>query len=231
MSNVRAQFRGGSSVLRRFERRGGVLKGCLIAAAVVVVILIALGVWVAMSWKGWTADIMKSATQAAVQNSQLPADQKTRITTRINSLADDFKDGKVTFEQLTQVLEQVASGPLMPLGIVYAAEEKYLKPSSLTAEEKDAGRRSMQRLARGVFEKKINKAGLDRAITPISVVGTGGEPRFKEQVTTEELKQFLAMAKEEADKAQIPDEPFTVNVADEVDKAIDKVLAKPTGGT
>ncbi len=91
----------------------------------------------------------------AIQQSQLPDDQKTRITKRVDGLADDFKNGKITFEDFGKVLEQIGDSPLLPLAMVYGAEEKYLKPSALSKEEKDAGVRSLQRLARGVAEKNI----------------------------------------------------------------------------
>ncbi len=47
---------------------------------------------------------------------------------------------------------------------------------------------------------------------------------LNQQLTDDELKAFLEKAKAKADAASIPDEPFEVNIADELEKAIDKVL-------
>ncbi|MGD9689978.1 MAG: hypothetical protein AB7K52_10035 [Phycisphaerales bacterium] len=212
---------------RPLSRRGGILQGCLIAGGIVLVIIIAIVIWVALSWKGWTADLIKLATEQTVQQSQLPAEQKTRITKRVGTLADDFKNGKITFEQLGSVMEQIADSPLLPLAMVSAAEDKYIKPSSLPAEEKAAASRAMQRFARGVAEKSISKDAIEMVTTPIKTVGPDGQSTLKQTVTDAELREFVSLMKSEADKANIPDEDFKVNIADELDKAIDKALGVP----
>lgn len=51
-----------------------------------------------------------------------------------------------------------------------------------------------------------------------------GSEQLKERLTDAELKAFLEKAKEKADAANVPDEPFEVNIADELEKAIDKAL-------
>lgn len=205
-------------------RRGNAMKGCLIALGIVLVLAIGAGVWVWMNWKGLMADATKAVARDAVQQSQMPPAEKQRVIARIDTLADDFKSGKVSSDQMTNVIKEVAQSPLLPLGMVMAMEAKYITPSALTAEEKKDGTRSLQRFARGVFEKKIPEAAMQEIIAPISEPGVNGQPKIKEQVTTEELKKFLAAAKQKADDAKIPDEEFTVNVADELDKAIDKAL-------
>jgi hypothetical protein len=213
---------------RTTSRRAGVPTGCLIAAGIFLLLLIGVGIWVAVSWKGWAAAATKAIATQAINDSQLPQEQKVRLIGRIDSLATDFESGKVSLEQVGKIFEEIAEGPLLPLGIVYAAEEKYIKPAAIPQEEKDAGVRTLQRLARGVFEKKIPKEKIEDVIVPISMPDADGDRQLKDSVTPEELRNFLARAKAEADAAAIPDEPFTVDVAAEVEKAIDKALGKPT---
>ena len=129
--------------------------GCGCAAVCLLLVAVGVGVWVSMNWKDWAADLGKQVAADAIAKSSLPAEDKARVLNRINQLADDFKVGKVSTEQLGKVMEQIAQSPLLPLGLVMAADEKYVKPSGLTDEDKDAGRRTLQRLARGAFEKTI----------------------------------------------------------------------------
>ena len=69
-----------SSVLESHSaRRGGVLKGCLIVAAILVVLAACVGVYVALKWKSWAADAARAAVRAAVEGSQLSEDQKKRL--------------------------------------------------------------------------------------------------------------------------------------------------------
>lgn len=200
--------------------------GCGCAAGCLLLVAVGIGVWITMNWKAWAADIGKQVAADAVAKSSLPEADKARIRNRINQLADDFKAGKVSTEQLGKVMEQIAQSPLLPLGLVMAADEKYVKPSGLTDEDKDAGRRTLQRLARGAFEKTIPEKDSQEVMKLVMEPqpGGGSGERLKERLTDDELKAFLEKAKEKADTASVPDEPFEVNIADELEKAIDKVL-------
>lgn len=211
---------------RLAARQGGLLKGCLIAFGVLAFLGLCAGIYVWMHWRGWAADAAKAGVRSAVQQSQLSEDQKSRIIKRIDSLANDFDSGKLSVDQMVDVLKQIGESPLLPLGMVKAAEEKYIKPSALTAEEKAGGVRSLQRMARGVYEKKIPNSAMEEVIAPIETTGTNGQKQLKDKVTTEELKTFLAAAKKKADDAAIPDEAYEVDVAAEIEKAIDKALGQ-----
>lgn len=202
--------------------RGSLLKGCLIVLAILVTLAAAAGIYVAMKWKSWAASAAKSAARSAIQSSQLSEDQKQRIVARIDSLADDFESGNVTVEQVIAVFEEIMKSPLLQVAMVYAAKEMYIVPSALSDEEKAAGVRSLERFARGIYEKKIANEALSEVTAPITTTNAQGQKQLKEKVTTEELKEFLAVAKKKANDAGIPDEKFDVDIAAELEKAIDK---------
>jgi hypothetical protein len=218
-------------------RRGSFKTGCLIAVGIVLALLVGGGIFVATQWKNWAAAGINAMAEAMTQPSDLPQEQKDRIQASIKGVAEDFKSGKISTEQLGKVMEEIAASPLLPVGIVAAAEEKYLKPSGLPQEEKDAGKRTMQRFTRGLFEKKIPEAEAQKVLEPISqgqftfsVTGQPGEPkqefRLKDKVNDAELRDFLARAKAKADEKQIADEEFRVNIAEELEKAINTALGK-----
>ncbi len=140
---------------RGLSRRGGALKGCLIALAVVVVLLIAAGVYAVMNWRTWAAMGIKAGAEVTINESTLPQDQKTRIITRIGAVTDEWKDGKITDDQFGKVFEAAVEGPIMPLAMVAAAEKQYVNPSSLSNEDKAAAVRTLQRVAKGVVDKSI----------------------------------------------------------------------------
>ncbi len=198
--------------------------GCGCAAGCLLLVVAGIGVWLSMNWKIWSADFTKKVAADAVAKSSLPVDDKARILKRINQLADDFKAEKVSTQQLGHVMEQIAKSPLLPLGLVMAADEKYVKPSGLSGDDQDAARRTLQRLARGAFEKSIPENDLQEAMQLVMQHQPDGNQQLKERLTDDELKAFLEKAKEKADAASVPDEPFEVNIADELEKAIDKAL-------
>jgi hypothetical protein len=198
--------------------------GCGCAAGVLLLVVVAIGAWVYMNWKIVVADGAKKFAADAVAKSQLSPDDKARVLNRINQLADDFKGDKVSTEQLVKVMEEIAKSPLLPLGLLTAAEEMYVKPSGLSEDEKDAGRRTLQRFARGAFEKSIPQKDAEEVMKLLTEKQPNGTDKLKERLTDAELQAFLQKAQEAADAANVPDEPFEVSIADELDKAIDKVL-------
>ncbi len=200
------------------------VRGCGCALGVLLLVVLAVGVWVAVSWKGWAADLTKKGAEEAVKKSSMPAADKARVLKRINDLADEFKAGRLSTKQARRVMEQIAKSPLLPIGIVMAIDENYLKPSGLTDDEKAAGRRAVQRFARGAFEEKISKHELKELMKLISTTSADGQQQIKQHLTDAELNAFLEKAKGTADAAEVPDEPFEVNIADELEKAIDQAL-------
>ena len=212
-------------------RREG-MSGCTIAligcgaVAVLMVIGVAVGVWyVANNIRTIASNIAETVVIESVKDSKLPQDQKDRIVARVSQVKEDFQAGKISDEQVEQVFKNLAASPLLPLGAVEFYEEHYIKPSELSEEEKTAAIRTLERFARGVYEEKIPRDDIDKVTAPISEKNAQGEQELKDDPTADELRSMLKLAKERADKANVPDEPFEVNVADELDRAIDAGLA------
>lgn len=219
---MRTALRG---IQRPGMRRGSWMKGCLIAAAVVVVLIIAGVITLALTWKSITAGLVNSGTTAIVDQSSLPADQKTRIKNKIKSVTDDFKAGKIPTERFGHVMEAVAQSPLIPLAVMAGAEAKYFPKSGLTAEEKAQAKTEVDRFAHGVASEKLNLDDLRAALAYISKPSSGNNFELKDSVTDDELRKFITELKTKADKAEVPASVPELNIADEVEKAIDKGLA------
>lgn len=224
-------------------RRGGWQKGCLIAFVVVLVLAIGLGVTAALTWKRIVASGMNTAANAMVTQSALPQDQKDRILAKVSGVTTDFKDGKVSMRQVGMVMEAVVESPLIPLAVMAGVEAKYFAKSGLSADEKAAAKVAIQRFSRGVADQKLTMKDMSDAMgsisTRTSVVTTTsggtssvqvssqqGNFQLKPTVTDKELRKFIGDVKEKADKAQIAEEVPEMNIADEIEKAIDAGLAK-----
>ena len=205
--------------------RGGILKVLLIIFGVLFLCVVISGVYVALHWKQWAANAANAAAQGIVQESGLPDDQKEEILAEIRNLGDDFKTGKISTEELGQIMKNVAESPLIALAGVQAARQKYIEPSDMTEKEKAAGVFLLQRLARGGYEQKNSQERLDDVVKPIADLRANGNWRLKEHPTRMEIDQFLDNAKARADEAMIPNEPFDLNIADELRKAIHRAEA------
>lgn len=202
------------------NNRGGILKVLLIIFGVIFLCMIVGGIYVAMHWKGWAADFANVAAQGMIKDSGLPADQRESILAEVKQLGDDFKNGKITTERLGQVAKTISESPLVPLAGVQMARQQYIEPSDMTEQEKAAANLAIQRFARGVYEKKISKEELDDAVKPVADLRNNGSWKIKDHPTRMEVDEFVANVKARADAAMIPNEPFEVNIADELKKAI-----------
>jgi hypothetical protein len=200
--------------------RGGALKIILIILGAIFVLLLACGIYVGTHWKGWAASAASMATQQLVRDSGLPEDQQTSILADIRKLGDDFQTGKISTQEMGRITQAIANGPLIPLAGVQAAKHKYIDPSDMEKEEKDAAILALQRFARGVTEKKISKEEVDDVVKPVSELMPNGRWKLKDHPTRMEIDQFIENVKARADKAEISNEPFDLNISEELRKAI-----------
>jgi hypothetical protein len=180
---------------------------------------------------GWYAyrkmpDIAQSVIVAAVDESDLSAEDKQVVKRQVERLVQAYKQGKVSNERLIQFAERLTKSPLMDLMIAYAARVQYINESGLSDEEKAAADRTLQRLARGVIEKKIATEDLDAALDHISNELPNGGREFSEEVSDEDLRAFLAECKRLADAAEVPDADYKVDIGTELRKLVDEVLGE-----
>ena len=120
----------------RTRERGNFLTGCLVVLGIILVLALAGGVFVYMNWKTWAADIGAAALTGLVEEFELPPDQEAAMITEINTLAQDFKDGKVSFEQITTLAQELSESPAVYVMAASAIRVNYIEPSGLTEEEK-----------------------------------------------------------------------------------------------
>jgi hypothetical protein len=139
-------------------------------------------------------------------------------------VVDEFKTGQLSIEQMRQITNQIAKSPLMASILASAADKKYISRSGLSDQEKAEGRTIVRRFARGVIDHKIDQAASDATLDHIANRQSNGSIRLKSFVTDDELRAFLEDAKEQADKAGIPEQPETVDAATEFKKIVDETM-------
>ncbi|MGE0760147.1 MAG: hypothetical protein AB7F89_13030 [Pirellulaceae bacterium] len=191
--------------------------------SVVLAIVAAIGIW----W--FVQKIPEMARQVidqAVQQSDLSPEDKQVVMQQVDRFVEGYKEGKVDMQKLGLFFEQLAESPLMDLMIAYAAKEKYINPSGLSAEEKQQAERTLQRLTRGVIEEKISKSELDIALDHISTDNGNGGREFNETLSDEQLRAFLAECQRLVEQAEIPDEEFQVDIGAELKKLVDQALGE-----
>jgi len=120
----------------RLSRRGGILGGCLVVLAILLILAIAGGVYVSMNWRAWTADWTVQGVEQMLSQSDLPEEQRSAVMVEVQGLADDFKAGDVTLDELGKIANELIESPIIPVAAVYGTRKAYFEESGLTEEEK-----------------------------------------------------------------------------------------------
>ncbi|MCI0359271.1 MAG: hypothetical protein L0211_12400 [Planctomycetaceae bacterium] len=214
----------------------GLLIGCL-GTLVVFVLLCAGTVWYVQRNAGkWMASVVREMIVSAVNASEIPAGEKTEVIAQIDRVVAAYKEGKVKPEDLEPMMMKLEKSPAFLLMEAWGLEKAYVEPSGLPADEKEQGRRTIDRALRGLCEQKITQQEFMGVVPQRNVdvdvdLNDNGKAVFKQgknaqnQLTDEEVRKMLADLKKLADDAGIPDEPFEIDIGDEVKKLVDEMLA------
>jgi hypothetical protein len=202
------------------------LGGCLVMMVLAVVAVAVLSYLVYTNGKAMAVNMARQSMIQAVNDSELEAADKREIIAQIDRVAEDYKAGKITLEQVAQIGQELAESPLLVIGMVHVIKQNYVVNSGLSQEEKDEANLTLQRAGRGLYEETISQGQVEEAAKPIMKTGPNGESQLKEKVTDQELREFLANLKQVVDEANIPEEEFKVEIGKEFRKAVDKVYAQ-----
>jgi len=223
------RFEPGASVPAEPKKRSALstcLTGCLIAFVVMLILGAIAAWWIYNNAASWAASAGSTIAKEAIQQTDLPEEEKADITVQIDRLAEAGKAGKLTIPQLTTFFQEFAQSPLLTTLAMSAIDKKYIGPSGLSDEEKAEARVTVQRFMRGAIDQKISEAEVEAAMAPVSERKPNGNVELKDKVTDDELKAFLKAAKEQADAAEIPEEVETVDPSDEFKRLVDKTLGE-----
>jgi hypothetical protein len=203
------------------------LVGCLWTLAVLAVVVTIFGFWAAPRLRGWFATIGSQAIKQSIQAANLPQQEKEELGVEIDRVADAFRQGQLSTEQVASILTMIAQSPLAGAIAVAVADAQYFDASGLSDDEKAAGRITLQRFTLGALDERIPEAKRDEVLALIGDKDEGGNWRLRDRVSDEELRAFLTKAQAEADAAGIEPQPPMVDLSDELKRIVDQALADP----
>ncbi|MEM1424181.1 MAG: hypothetical protein AAGH64_09280 [Planctomycetota bacterium] len=222
-------------------RRGNVVAGCLIALAIVVVIIIIGAVWLAFNWKGLAAGLTVTGATEAINDSSLPDAEKPELIAIIEDFAGRFESGDISSDEFFSTLLEVMASDVFPIGNAYVADNGYIRGSGLTDEEKADGSVQMMRIAEGLYDGSIALEDFAAVFAPMQ--NTTQNARFAtlegdqveliifrdpSEVTDDELREVIASAQTLADDAGVSATPRTIDLSDALQAEIDDALAGET---
>lgn len=205
-------------------RGNGCLKGCLIVAALLLIAAVISAWFVSQNWRGWAGMMVRGALEQALDDTSLPDEEKVQIQEQVDRVVTAFEEGQLTEAQVELLVNELAESPLAASVVAYSIEKKYFDSSGLSDEEKEAGRNTLKRCVRGWLDEKLTEEDADPVLSHIGTKDDAGNWELRDQVSDEELRAFLAAAKELADSAEIPETVEEVDPSDEIKRIVDAAL-------
>jgi hypothetical protein len=203
------------------------LVGCLWTGAVLAVVVTVLGFWIGRNWRDWVSSFGSQAMKETIKAANIPQQEKNELGVEIDRIAEAFREGKLSGEQVATIMSMIMKSPLAGAIAVAVADAQYFDASGLSDEEKTAGRVTLQRFTLGAIDGRIPEAKRDEVLALIGDKDGRGNWQLRDRVSDEELRAFLAKAQAEADAAGIEPQPAAVDLSDELKRIVDRALADP----
>jgi hypothetical protein len=195
--------------------------------AVMVLGGILLAVWIKNNWRDMVANAASEGIKQGIDQSDLPAEEKQQIKVEVDRVVTEFREGRMSAEQVGTLMEKFVESPILTALIASAAEANYIDKSGLSDEERAEARITLRRFLRGAIDEKINQQAVDAALSHVATKKPDGNWEFREKVSDEQLRAFMAEAKRAADEAEIPEQPQEFDPSDEVKRIIDESMNAP----
>ncbi|MCH2200400.1 MAG: hypothetical protein MK102_00405 [Fuerstiella sp.] len=202
----------------------GCLKGCLIAAAVLLVLAMIAAWIVSLNWRDWAGAFVRTGLEETLNETDLPAEEKEQIQEQVERVVTAFEEGTLTGAQVELLVDELVQSPLPGAVIAFTIEKQYFDRSGLSDEEKDAGRTTLRRCVRGYSDGDLTEEDVDAALVHVGTKDADGNWEFRDDVTDEELRKFLAEATERADTAGVAETVKEVDPSDEIKRIVDSIL-------
>jgi hypothetical protein len=186
--------------------------------------------YVASNLDKWVVTFGREAIVAAINDSELPQDEKTDVIAQVDRLVNAYKEKKINQADLERVFTELQDAPALKALAIYGIENDYLQDAELPAAEIEQGRITFQRAVRGVYEGKISDETFYNVLPgfeddELRLIANNSAENAPEDSADDDLRLTLTKLKVMADNAGIPNEPFQLDIGDEVKKLVDKALA------
>jgi hypothetical protein len=214
-------------------RRAGALKVLLIVLGVIFggFILICAGCLTFAYFKGkpLVAEGFRQVAAIPLDSDQLSQDQRDRLNANIDRVMNGVKTNQISIVQLGTIIGELSSSSYPDLAVIEVARGRVAALLGQDDKRWKEASRVIDRFARGVSEGRINRDRIDHVLNSVSEVDPSNGRRAKQSLTEVEAEDFLEAASKEVERAGVPDEPYSVDLAGELGKIIDRGLAG--GGT
>ncbi|MBI4584323.1 MAG: hypothetical protein HY717_09910 [Planctomycetes bacterium] len=204
--------------------------GCGLALGIgcgtIAILFIIGGVIIFFTWRKMVTGILRTGIDQMVKGAKLSPDEQKRVSAALDKVCTRFENNQLSQEQLKKLGQAFEKGVLLKAIQTHGLRFQ-VEASGLSPEEKQVGVRSLNRVLRGVHEKKISEEEWGNLTDKFPHRKRGEkEWDFDSKVDDAKLQEILGDAKALADSKTIPDEDYQFDFAGEVEKVVDEALGE-----
>ncbi|NLE59775.1 MAG: hypothetical protein GX616_15565 [Planctomycetes bacterium] len=216
-------------------RRAGAIKVLLIVLGAIFAgfILICAGCLTLAYFKTkpLVAEGIRNTAATPLDSTELSQAQRDRIQACIDRIMTAVDNNKINVTQLGVIGEEMKSGRYHSLSLIEVARSRIAGLLQHDAKRSEDASSVIDRLARGVQQGRIGRDRLARVLDIVTTSNEVGDRASKTELTEVEAEDFLEAALKEVDRAEIPNEPYQVDLAGELEKILNKVLGGAPSGS
>lgn len=225
------------------NRHGNLLVGCLAVIGLIVVLGIIATVFVMRSYRGWIATGIEKGVDTTLVELEIDDSEQEQIKGHVTTLLEKYKTKQIDNKQFFGVFEKLVNSPLVAAAMVGAIDKLYIDESGLSDDEKALAAVQLRRYAMGLSQKDISANTLESVLASVSTdspddndirlqyqAGPGGTTEYalrsQDEVSDDDLRELIAQATAEADKAGIEPNPHEIDLSDTIGVAMANALGE-----
>ncbi len=201
-----------------------VLIGCGIVTVLGLLLVAGAGVYFYYNWRSMASGLVAGQLRETIKQQKLPKDQEKKLLNRVDKLEKQFNKNELSASELNEIAKEIQKRPIFQIGSLRYIEAQMVNQAQLTQKEKENASRLLDRFERGLAEREIPISYFKKATKPIRRNDTEEAIQFKSNPSKKEIKAFLGNVREKVDEKNIPDEPYTYDLAEAIDRAIEAGL-------
>ncbi|MFP4381612.1 MAG: hypothetical protein ACLFUS_14010 [Candidatus Sumerlaeia bacterium] len=231
------------------KKGGGCWKWGGLGCLVLLVVIIVGGYFVAMKARDFAIEGLGNALiteiKTGLQEINYPGEEAQEVIAVLEKFQADLKAGKIKIRQLDNIIQSIAESGVIAGFAARLFSLNYLNQVEMSPAEMQQAQGAISRFMKAVSEsnqafmeseefrdmmalmvnnpeevRQALKEGLD------SQNAQNFEPQFKEKLSKEEINQVLGIMNQVADDAGVTDKDFEMNLADQLQQAIDEGVSK-----
>lgn len=200
-------------------------RGCGCGCLVLLALLVAGGVYAYFYAPGMVVDWFRNIAVKAIEESEIPAEQKQAVIAQVDRLAAAMKEGRLSAEQAISVVRELPNSPVFHVLLLQAGKSEIPK-LGLEEEAAEEALLTVQRAQRGLLEEQLTPADLDDAFSHVMTKDENGLRSLKQEAGPEDWRAFLEKARDAVDAAGVPAEEYEVDLGEVVKRFVDKILGE-----